>query len=892
MSVRLFIAEKPNVAKAIASVLNGGSLPSKNAQGTYQVGDDIIASCAGHILESAMPHDYDEKYKSWKIEDLPIFPTTWMLKSPNDAGKRRMLAQIKAGMEVADEITHCGDPDSQGQLLVDEVIDYLGWKGPVKRVLIADLNPGAVQKSLNNVRDNSEFALLSLRALTRSRADWLLGINCSRLFTVDAQSLGIREKMPAGRVQSAVLGLVAKRDLEIKNFKPHNYFSAKLRVQHPNGSFLAKWKPREGQEGLDEEGRLVSNEVLAALQAGLPQSAVIVDADTSRKRQKPLKPFNLSELQKTASNDLGIDMQTTLDIAQKLYEIAKLTTYPRTDCKFLPEDQLAAAPNTLKVVGTNMPEMQEHIDKADPTKKSQAFNDSQVGAHHAIVPTELASPDTVAQLSTNERAIYDLICRRYVAQFYPDAQFDATEIKVGLPDAAGEIFEAKGNVWIDQGWRNVVFGQNAATAGEEDDDDATDEKQTLPKTLTNDVVEGQEIVSDVKKTKPPKHFTDATLIAAMTNIHRYVTNPEVKKMLRENDGIGTEATRAPMVTKLINDHKHLRRDKKTIRATSNGILQYRLMPSELKTPDMAGVFESALKQVESGSMPMDDFLKQMDNFVRSQLAADVRAQWIERAKAIAPQAKASEFKCRNCEEPLYERKTTVKGKNLLFYLCMKDDCGCHFRSDNGAPTSCFKGPLKEKDDAEAKVKLDAMLAAAPRCEECGNPMKRYRKKKKRTEFVWRCHDYMDVESCDSMYFDEDGQPGRMFLKRGELVERVPDGPQCPVCQESPTFKANSKATQQPLLVCKGCDSMMECDAEGVPGRLMKERGGWVEQPLDGPPCPVCKAEKTKKASSKQKKPLWICNGCDSMGNRLKSGKAEAPFKERGKKAKKVAVTQN
>lgn len=884
MSVRLFIAEKPNVASAIASVLNGGKTPSKNAQGTYQVGDDIVAACAGHILDSAMPQDYDPKYKAWNIEDLPIHPDVWKLKESADPGKKRMLAQIKAGMEVADIVVNSGDADSQGQLLVDEVIDFLNWKGPVQRVLITDLNPAPIQKALNNMRDNSEFALLSLRALTRSRADWLLGINCSRLFTKLADKVGIRENLPAGRVQSAVLGLVAKRDLEIKNFKPHNYYTARLLVEHPNGNFMAKWKPKEGQEGLDEEGRLIAPEVLASLQEGLPKQATIVHADTSRKREKPVKPFSLSELQKTASKVIGLDMQTTLDIAQTLYEKAKLTTYPRTDCRYLPEEQLAAAPQFLVAVGKNLPEMREHIDKANPGQKSVAFNDAKVSAHHAIVPTERVSPDTVAQLSANERAVYDLICRRYVAQFLPDAQFDATEIIVGLPDESGERFVATGKVWIDQGWRSVVYGK-ATTQDDDDKNEDSPEEQTLPKTATNDIVEGKEIVSDTKKTSPPKHYTDDTLIAAMTNIHHYVTNPDVKKMLRENEGIGTEATRAGIVTKLIQDHKHLRREKKQIRTTSTGLLHYRLMPLELKTPDMAGVFESALKQVESGDMPMEAFLKQMDNFVRSQLAPEVQAQWLERAKAIAPQAKASEFKCRHCSQPLYERKTAVNGKNLLFFVCMAEDCACHFRSDNGAPTSCFKGPLKEKDDADALAKLEDMLSNAPKCEECGNPLKRYRKKKKRNEFVWGCHDYKGTKSCNSMYADQDGQPSRMFVKRGELVERQPDGPLCPVCKETHTFKAKNKNTQQPLLICRACDSMIECDADAAPGRVIKEKGEWAKQPLDGPACPVCEAENTKKAMSKNKKPLWICDGCDSMGFRKKSGGAEEAFKVRGKKVK-------
>lgn len=885
MPKRLFIAEKPNVAKAIASVLNGGRLPSKNAQGTYQVGDDVIASCAGHILESAMPADYDEKYKAWRIEDLPIFPNEWKLKVPKDTGKQRMLAQIRAGLEAADVVYHAGDADSQGQLLVDEVIDFLGWTGPVKRVLISDLNPGPVEKALSKVRDNSEFALWSLRALTRSRADWLLGINLSRYYTKLAENVGIKEKLAVGRVQSAVLGLVAKRDLDILNFKPHPYYTALLRVDHPNGSFLATWKPRKDQEGLDERGRLISKQVLAKFEANLPKTALITHAETSRKRQKPFKPYTLSELQKDASKKLGIDMQVTLDIAQTLYEKAKLTTYPRTDCAYIPEDQHPIAPATLRVIGQNLPILREHIDLANPQQKSSVFNDAKVGAHHAIIPTENASPDTVAQLSSNERAVYELICRRFLAQFLPDALFDATQIKVGLPDADGETFIANGKVWVDMGWRTLIFGSNPEQGSEEEDSSGDD--QTLPKTQTGDHVEAQGLVSETKKTTPPKYYTDDKLIDAMTNIHLHVTNEDVKKLLNEQGGIGTEATRASIVTKLIEDHHHLRREKRNIRATSTGILHYRLMPNELRTPDMAGVFESALHQVEEGVMPMDSFLNQMNSFVTSQLSDSQQVKWMEQAKKIAPQAQPSEFKCRNCEDPLYERKAVVKKQNLMYFQCVSSECGCHFRSDNGAPTSCFKGPLKEKDDAEAKRKLEEMLSKAPKCDECGNPLKRCRKAKKRSEYLWMCHDYQGVPSCNSLYFDDDGEVGRIFKKRGELVERQPDGPMCPVCEQHHTFSAKKRDSQQLLLVCKGCDSLMECDSSLVPGAFIKTRGDWAPRPLEGPACPACKAERTKKASSKKKQPLWVCEQCDSMGFRLKNGQADQPFKKNGKKVAKA-----
>jgi len=885
MPTRLLIAEKPSVAKAIADTLAEGTA-SKNQDGAYEIGDYRIVACAGHILEQYDPHDYDERYKRWAIEDLPIHPEEWKLKPSSDPGKKRMLAQIKKGLNGILEIYNVGDNDPEGQLLIDEVIDYLEWTGPVSRLLISDLNPAPIKKALTKVRPNKEFALISERALTRSRADWLLGMNCSRLYSKLADKVGVDATLSVGRVQSAVLGLVARRDLEIKNFKPHTFYTVHLAVEHANGRFLAKWQPKEDQLGLDEEGRLIDQGALEALQQQVPQTVSILAADTQRKKQSPPLPFSLSDLQKAANQKYGLDMQRVLDIAQKLYEKDHLLTYPRTDTGYLPEDQFSAAGPTLMAVGTNLTNLQPVIESADPSRKSRAFNDKKVGAHHGITPTELADPDIVAQLSKDERSVYEMVCRRYIAQFHPDAEFDATEIIVGLPDAIGERFVTRGKVWVKQGWRDVLYpgGQAEEDAEKADETEKdTDDAQTLPAVKQGDTAQGSSIVSKDKKTSPPKPYTDSTLLAAMTNIHRFVTNPETKKNLRENDGIGTEATRAGIVSKLIDHHKHLKREKRTIRVTTTGLLHYRLMPAELSTPDMAGTFEAALREVENGNIPMKAFLSQVDVFVRTQLEIDAQERWLAQARKIAPQARPSEFKCRNCQAPLYERAGKTKDKQrLLYFVCQATECGCHFRSDNGAPTSCFKGPLKESDDADIQRQREARLAEAPKCGECGNPLQRFKKKGADFHF-WRCQEYQGTPGCDSAFGDDEGKPGEIFVRRGEKVERKPDGPACPVCDAEHTFRGKTKSDQRPLAICKVCDSMAYVSEDGSVGDVFKRRGEMVKRKPDGPACPVCDAEHTVRVTSREKKtPLWVCEECDSMGMRDQTGKALDAFKVKGK----------
>jgi DNA topoisomerase-3 len=885
MPIRLYIAEKPNVAKAIAEELAGGAAPRRNNAGLYEVGGNLVTSCVGHILEQCDPDAYDARYKVWEIEDLPIHPEKWLMQP----ARRHVdtVKTIKTALRNVDIVVNASDVDSEGQLIVDEVLHYLEWSGPVERILITDLNPGPVKKAVADVRDNKDYDHLYRRALTRSRADWLLGMNCSRLYSKLADKVGIRGVLSVGRVQSAVLGLVAQRDIDIKNFKPHDYYLVKMTVSHGKGDFQASWAPKEDQVGLDAEGRLIEPAVIENLKSLANGPVVIVKAETARKGQGAPLAYSLSDLQKDANNKLDMSLKATLDLAQKLYEEHKLLTYPRTDCSHLPQEQHSMAPEILATIGKNLQGLRDDVDGADPALKSKAFNDSKVSAHHAIVPTNKADPDTIARLSPDERALYEMVCRRYVAQFYPSAEYDATEILIGAPDGESERFIARGKIWMKEGWRQVL-GKPSNSDDEASDDKAASEGdgQTLPPVKTGDAARALAVTHDQKKTKPTKPFTDATLLAAMTNIHRHVTNPDTRKLLRENDGIGTEATRASIVDKLIEQHKQLKRVKKTIRTTDKGMMHFRLMPTDLSTPDMAGIFESILKQVEAGHKTMDEFLGIMNSFIATQLTPEAQQAWLKQARKIAPEARPSEFKCRHCNEPLYERTASFKGKRLVYFMCQHTDCGCQFRSDNGKPNTCFKGPLKESDDEQMKAKLDEVLSKAPKCQECGNPLRRF-KKKGSDWYFWRCYDYLDKVNCDSVFRDDDQRPGEAFVIRGKQVERVADGPECPECQAL-TFASITKKDKKPIMTCKACETVRWREEDGMPGAVFLRKGELLKPPADGPQCPQCNESATRLASSTKagkKTLLWVCEGCDSMGTREKDGKFNKPFKVKGEMRK-------
>lgn len=868
MSTRLIIAEKPNVAKAIAEALSGGS-PRQNSQGIYEVAGDRIAACSGHILEQYNPGDYDESLKKWSIESLPIIPDPWKLK-PIPANRKR-LEQIKNGMQGADIVINCGDNDAEGNLLVDEVIDYLGWKGTVQRLLISDLNPGPIKKAMTDMKDNKEFAHLTRKALARSQADWLLGMNCTRLYSKLADKAGIKGVLSAGRVQSAVLGLISRRDLEIKNFKPHDYHIVKLEIAHSNGNFMAKWKPSETQEGLDSEGRLTDIAVVDQLKGLAPGAVSILSADTQRKKQQAPLPFSLSELQKAGNSRLGLTMAGILSIAQELYDQFKLTTYPRTDTGYLPEAQHSSAPETLSALAQNLPGLAKSIDGADTGINGRAFNDKKVQAHHGIVPTAKADPAAIEKLSRDAKAVYEMICERFIAQFYPDAEFDATRISVGAPDSAGEQFVATGKVWKKQGWRSVL--KPVADDAEQDDDG-----QSLPEVAAGDDAQAATVTADKKKTKPPKPFTDATLLDAMTSIHRYVANAAIKKMLREGDGIGTEATRANIVETLI-ARKLLKREKKNIHATQTGLAHFTLMPADLTTPDMAGIFERDTRRIEAGEMSPDDLLERMVKFIRLQI--DNQEAWLEKARKHAPVEKPSEYECRNCSKPLFEKVTVKNKKRLTYFACKADGCECCFRSDNGAPTLCFRGPLKDQDAKEATEKREALLRDAPVCSVCGNPLLRRTKAVKGGDWhFWTCETYHEKKGCESIFLDSSGEPGRLYVKQGKKVERQADGPACPEC-EAETFTGVTKAEQTPILICKACDSMFGREDGGSPGLPKRVRGEWAKRPGDGPPCPECKAATRRAKTKKTRKPILICGECDSMFWTKQSGDPLKAFKVKG-----------
>lgn len=587
----LYIAEKPSLGRAIADVL---PKPHKKGEGFIRVGNgDVVTWCIGHLLEQAEPDVYDAAYKKWSLDVLPIVPEQWQL-TPKPK-TRKQLTVIRKLLKEADQLVHAGDPDREGQLLVDEVIEFIGVpaakKSTIQRCLISDLNPPAVRRALERLRDNREFIPLSTSALARSRADWLYGLNMTRAYTLQGQKVGYNGVLSVGRVQTPILGLVVRRDLEIEAFQSKPFYEVLAHLQTPDQQpFVAKWQPSEAcQPYQDEDGRVLSRS-LAQNVAGRIQgkSGEITKLEQKEKQQFAPLPYNLSSLQIDAAKRFGMSAKQVLDSCQVLYEKHKLITYPRSDSRYLPVEQHGQASAVVSAIARSCSTFSEVETQVDIHLKSKAWNDKKVDAHHAIIPT--VKTTDVSRLARAEQQLYELISRQYLYQFFPPYCYFETKVEVSIE---GGRFMASARQPLKPGWKVLQSPQKSSDSKPEKSDQ---ESQQLPPLRLGQWVECVQGEVLEKMTQPPKPFTDATLLSAMTGISRYVQEPEIRKVLKETDGLGTEATRAGII-ELLFKRGFLQRESKTIRATATGRGLIDALPDSATTPDMTAHWESLLEAI-------------------------------------------------------------------------------------------------------------------------------------------------------------------------------------------------------------------------------------------------------------------------------------------------------
>ena len=625
--MRLFIAEKPSVAKAIVAEL--GCVTRGDGFITCKDGS-VVTWCFGHLFEQAEPDDYlpddipttKRGKKMWRLRDLPVIPTEWKTLVRKQKGVKGQLSVIGKLIRSSAVIVNAGDPDREGQLLVDEVLEHFRVRKPVKRFWVSAIDPASIKKGLAALKENQGYAGMRDAARARSRADWLLGMNLSRAYTLT----GPGGLIAVGRVQTPTLAMVARRDYAVRHFVPKPYLAITANLAKEAEAFRAKWQPKPGQPGMDEEGKLLLDIPLGrALVEKLSKekTATVLSAETKRKRVYPPKVYSLADIQAEANRLYGFTAEETLAGCQALYEKHKVTSYPRTDSSYLPESQHAEAPSVLAAVAKTFPATSRAVEKANPNLKSPVFNDKKVTAHHGIVP--VAHTVDWSQLTDREQKLYRLIAKRYIAQFFPVHEYDETVVKLALGD---ETFAARGRVVVVKGWKALyqkveksVPEKRSAKKSKGDDPEPEDEDaaQTLPVLQKGDVVDVLSVDGREDQTKPPAYFTEGTLIAAMETIWKSFDDPHLQEKLKEAGGIGTPATRSVIIQEL-KRKKYLETEGKKLHCTEEGRKVLLTASPKVRSAVMTAQFEAKLQEIERGTTTLDAFVAEYEAFIRAELA--------------------------------------------------------------------------------------------------------------------------------------------------------------------------------------------------------------------------------------------------------------------------------
>lgn len=591
--MQLYLCEKPSQARDIARALN----VTARRDGYLSGADLAVTWCFGHLLEMAAPEDYDPTLKQWRAERLPIIPQQWRLNVRPEA--RKQLRIIDALLKQANAVVIATDADREGETIAREVLALCRWRGPIQRLWLSALDETSIRQALTQLRPGDGSAPLYLAGVGRARADWLIGINMTRACTL--MSRRHKGVLSVGRVQTPTLHLVVDRDRHISQFVPNPFWRVEVRLRSNDAAFLARWQPDDAC--CDDEGRCIRESVArdAARRLLQAQTALVQNITTRRVQEAPPLAFTLSALQQSGSKLWGMGAQQVLDIAQRLYETHKATTYPRTDCGWLPVSMHPEAPQVLAALAASDASLSAITSQLDLQRRSPIWNDDKITAHHGIIPTRQAVD--LARMSDDERKIYGLIRSRFLAQFLPDFEADNTELRL---NCAGETLIARGSTTVVNGWRQLFTRQL--------DRDRPEEAQRIPPLRQGQTCQVEQVDVRARQTQPPEHYTEGTLIAAMKNAARFVTDPHLQQRLKESAGIGTEATRAGIIQTLLKRGYLIKRGRFLL-ATDTARTLMEALPETLKDPGTTALWEQMLDEVATGNMTLEDFLAQQQRAV-------------------------------------------------------------------------------------------------------------------------------------------------------------------------------------------------------------------------------------------------------------------------------------
>ena len=662
----LVLAEKPSVARDIARVLKCG----RKLNGAME-GDKYIVSWAlGHLVTLDDPEGYDKKYREWKMEHLPMIPKKMELVVIKQTAKQYNAVKTQLYRNDVGEIIIATDAGREGELVARWILEKANCRKPIKRLWISSVTDKAIRDGFANLRDGRDYNNLYAAAVSRAEADWLVGINATRALTCKYNA-----QLSCGRVQTPTLAMIAKREEEIRNFKPVDYYGMTVQSQGIHFTWQDK-KSGSCRSFQKEKMESLLNQVKAG-------SLTIESVEKTAKKTFSPGLYDLTELQRDANKKYGLSAKETLNIMQRLYENHKVLTYPRTDSRYIGSDVVGTLKERLKACAVGPYRKLAGSLSMKPIKASKSFvDDKKVSDHHAIIPTEQFVQ--LDHMTNEERKIYDLVVRRFLSVLMPPFEYEQTTIKA---QAAGEIFLAKGKIVKSPGWKE------AYESGWTDDDDEEEysgsqepalKDQTLPTVKKGDTFPASKAELTTGKTKPPAHFNEATLLSAMENPVKFIESHDAKaaKTLGETGGLGTVATRADIIDKLFNTFLMEKRGK-DIYITSKAKQLLELVPEDLKKPELTADWEMKLSKIAEGRLKKDTFLSDIKDYTQDII------QEIKTGDGTFRHDNLTNTKCPVCGK----RMLSVNGKNSRLLVCQDRECGHRetiSRTTNARCPKCHK----------------------------------------------------------------------------------------------------------------------------------------------------------------------------------------------------------
>jgi DNA topoisomerase III len=660
MSKTLVIAEKPSVGRDLARVLPGAFAKH---DGYLEGPDHVVTWAVGHLVQLAEPDEYDPRYKKWRMADLPILPERFKL-VVRDERSRKQMAVVKRQLarDDVETVVNACDAGREGELIFAYLYEKAGIRKPVKRLWLQSMTRAAIADAFGSLIPAGEKAKLEEAARSRSEADWIVGMNATRAATIRLRS-SFDGAVSLGRVQTPTLAIVARREVEIRAFAPEPYWVV-------DATFAAsEERVYDGRFHDGANPRVATAEQAEAIVAHCQgREGLITKLDRSRRKERSPLLYDLTSLQREANTRFGFSGRRTLAAAQRLYEEHAALTYPRTNSRFLPSDMRREIKPIAQLVGRHRDYAQaaRYVTGLDVLPLARVINDTKVTDHHAIVPTR--SEHDLGRMNDDDRRVYDLVARRFLAVFHPDAEFENTRLETTVRSAgegeAEHVFRTRGRVLLAAGWRGVYGETVQGDAGPMREEEDEGREQRLPRLDRGERVQTRRVESIAKETKPPRRYTDASLLAAMETAGKLVEDEELREAMKDS-GIGTPATRAAIIERLI-QVGYLERDGRSLVCTEKGLNVIRLLDEHpLTSPSLTGDWEHRLARIEQGEDSRDRFMGDIAKFAEKTVSVideELQGVRIERAK-LGP--------CPICGHEIVENR---KG-----YSCWsREDPGCGF----------------------------------------------------------------------------------------------------------------------------------------------------------------------------------------------------------------------